>query len=602
MNEKHRQTIDIRIKKEKEKFLEILGQNPIFNIAFKRSGVSKATFHRWKNEDKEFAQKVEETKTEGVRLVNDMAKSTIISHIKDKDLGAAKFWLIHNDEDFKNKIRGEELKPQNIADENNLKILYKEKPITMHEIFPSQEPMQWPKVIRDAYAKIWSEKYSRVIIKAPRGGGKSKLLGTIGFDLWYLRNRKVVNMGGSAVQAQIVYRYFTDYCAIHSSVAMQIEGKPNASKTTSVGGHYFSSVAASPKQIRGPHPDVLISDETCESDDELIHAALPMIDTSDNPLVIMASTFHKIFGIFQETWDNADERGYLRIEWDVFDIVKTFSPDFWKRPDIAEISGIGQLMKHARGRTGDPQGWIPIENVIQAWKEKPTEDWFEIEYLGSRPSSAGLVLKPEDIDRAVFDSELQNDFKYIQGSTVIIGIDWGFSSMTAVTEFMRHRDDAVIMLDNKNYSQTPSEKIIEDVVAKVKARGIRFVYADSAGKFENIALQNALNKSNTPCKVIEVVFGTEKEAMLGNLRAHFEQGKIKIPKKFKEAYWQYKRYRYQDGTDKPVKKDDHIPDSTMCALQHFQLGKLSRPFPILTKSSKGDDDKPITAGILNKKF
>ena len=609
MNEKQRKTVDARIKRDKEKFLEILSKNPIVQLACERLNIDKATFYRWKESDKEFVKRVEEAIIEGNSLVTDMAEAQMNSLIKEKHFGAIKFRLTAHHKDYKNQAEYEKTtKIQGI----DLK-LFKEKPITMHEMIPSSEVMQWPKVIRSTYAQIWSGEFSRIIIKAPRGGGKSKLLGTLGFDLWYLRNRSVVNMGGSAVQAQIVYRYFTGYCNMHPLVEAHIQGKPNASKTTSVDGNYFSSVTASTKQVRGPHPDVLISDETCESDDELIHAALPMVDTSENPLVIMASTFHKIFGIFQETWDSAEQRGYLRIQWDVFDIAKEFSADFWKKPEIAQIPDIQKLIKHANGKTGDLQGWVPIENIIQAWKEKPTEDWFEIEYMGSRPSAAGLVLKPEDIDRAVFDSDTDKTFGYVAGSTVVLGIDWGFSSMTAVTEFMRYKNDVVVMLDNINYHQTASDEIIKAVVQKVRAKGILFIYADGAGKFENIALQNALAKENIGCSVVEVIFSTEKENMLGNLRAHFEQSKIKIPKKFKEAYWQYKRYRYQEGTDKPVKKDDHIPDSTMCALQHFILGNFVRSIPIqsIAEQKKVRDvdgsygqngNKPITAGLLKKKF
>lgn len=597
MNENYRQTIDVRVKREKEKFLEILKVTPIRQIAYKQSGISKATFHRWINEDKEFTKQAEEALLEGRNLMVDMAEAGLFSLIREKHYPSIKLFLATYHKDYKNLHNSKELVKQTIADENNLKILFKDKPVSMHEIY-SKESIQWPKVIKQAYANIWSGKYSRVIVKAPRGSGKSKLLGTIGFDLWYLKNRKVVNMGGSAVQAQIVYQYFTGYCNMHSSVSAQINGKPNASKTTANEGHYFSSVTASTKQVRGPHPDVLISDETCESDDELIHAALPMVDTSENPLVIMASTFHKIYGIFQETWDNAEERGYLRIQWDVFDIAKEFPLDFWKRSEIAEIPDINKLIEHSKGRTGDPQGWVPIENIIQAWKEKPTEDWFEVEYMGSRPSSAGLVLKPEDIEKAVFDSELENEYRYVLGSTVVMGIDWGFSSMTSITEFMKHKDGVVVMIDNLNYHQRSSEEIIKSVVNKVKEKSIRLIYADSAGKFENIALQNELNKNKLGCIVVEVVFSKEKEGMLGNLRAYFEQGKIKIPKKFKEAYWQFKRYRYQENSDKPVKKDDHIPDSTMCALQHFVLGKYVRSIP----DQNDNSNKPLTSDLRNKIF
>lgn len=497
-----------------------------------------------------------------------------------------------------------------LSEQLDLREMYQQTPIKMHTSYPASEPMKFPKAIRSAYAKIWSGKYQRIIIKAPRGGGKSKLLGTVGFDLWFLKKRKVVNMAGSAVQATMVYNYFRSYCDISTSVSWHIAGEPLAIATKAAEGHTFSSVTASTKQTRGKHPDVLISDETCETSDELVHSALPMVNDSKHPLIVMASTFHKIYGIFQETWDNAEEKGYYRIQWDIFDVVSPFPADYWDREDIKNILGVEKLKKHARGRTGDPDGWIPIENIIQAWREKPTEDWFEVEYLGSRPSAAGLVLKPEDVERAMFDSEIDTTYRYIKGAQTVIGIDWGFSSMTATTEFMAYKDNVVVMLSNKNYHQIASEDIIKELVEKVKKRGIRFIYADSAGKFENVALQNALAKENIACAVIEVVFGKDKVEMLGNLRAHFEAGKIKIPKKFKEAYWQFKRYRYQDGEDKPVKKDDHIPDSTMCALQHFKLGQYSRKIPLVEKTNtkpstqreQARAEKPITAGLRKKQF
>jgi len=207
------------------------------------------------------------------------------------------------------------------------------------------------------------------------------------------------------------------------------------------------------------------------------------------------------------------------------------------------------------------------------------------------------VLKPEDVDIAMFDSQLDKEYNYIKGATDVIGIDWGFSSMTSVVELMGYKDQVVVMLDNKNFHQTSSEEIIDFVIDKVRKKGIRFIYADSAGKFENNALQNALAKEKLGCSVIEVVFSKEKEGMLGNFRAHFEQNKIKIPRKVwreekdgsgswvtnLEAYWQYKRYRYQEGTNKPVKKDDHIPDATMCALQHYLLGQFARSIPVKEK-------------------
>lgn len=439
-------------------------------------------------------------------------------------------------------------------------------------------------------------------------------------------------MAGSLVQAEVVYNYFTDYCEIDPSIRNHIKGNVTMTETEGVANNTFSCVTASPKQVRGKHPDTLISDETCETSDELVYAALPMVNDSKTPLVIMASTFHKIYGVFQETWDNAAQRGYLRISWDIFDVCSEFPADYWENGVLHDgtlvrnILGIEKLKRHAAGRTGDPDGWIPVENVVQAWREKPSEDWFEVEYLGSRPSAAGLVLKPEDVDAAMFDQDYHPNLRYTPGATVVIGIDWGFSSMTAVVELMGHADENVVMLDNQNFTQVGSEDIIKNVLARVRRHKVRFIYADSAGKFENDALQKALNKAGLGCKVIEVVFSKEKEGMLGNLRAHFERRKIRIPRFYArigekgetlripsvEAYWQHKRYRYQDGTDKPVKKDDHIPDATQCALQHFKLGAHTASVPTQARAEKrdrleteavpGPSDKPITAELMHKTF
>jgi len=508
--------------------------------------------------------------------------------------------------------------------QRDLRTQYSEKPITMHKTFPSKKGMRWPQVIKQAYALLWTGATTRAIIKAPRGGGKSKLLGTLGFDLWYLKKRSVVNMGGSLVQAQVVYGYFEDYCDMDASVATSVAGGIKGVKigeTEANEGHKFNCVTASPKQVRGKHPDVLLSDETCETSDELIDDALPMVNDSENPLVVMASTFHKIFGRFAETWDNAEEMGYTRIQWDIFDVTLPFPADYFENgalkdgTKVCNLNGIERLKKHAKGRTGDPEGWVHIDNIVQAWREKPTENWFEVEYLGTRPSSAGLVLKPEDVDRSVFDSNTETRYNYVTGATAVLGIDWGFSTMTSVVELMRHRDDVAVMLDNVNYHQTSAEEIITETVAKVKAHRIRFIYADSAGKFENVALQNALSKENIGCVVIEVVFSKEKfgstgtndqgnGSMLGNLRAHFEQAKFKMPKKFKDAYYQIKNYRYEEGTDKPVKKNDHIPDALMCALQHFKLTTVTRRLPVQGEDNQPDvgSERGITAGDDKKQF
>ncbi len=104
MKAQQRKTVDSRIKKDKERFLEILEKNPVIQIAIEHAGISKATFYRWK-EDKEFAAKVEVALTEGNSLISDIAIAQLISAIKDKNLGAIKFWLEKHHADYANKLQ-----------------------------------------------------------------------------------------------------------------------------------------------------------------------------------------------------------------------------------------------------------------------------------------------------------------------------------------------------------------------------------------------------------------------------------------------------------------------------------------------------------------
>ena len=104
MKEKQRKTVDARVKKDKEAFLEILEKNPVVQIACERSGISKATFYRWKDADKEFAAKVEAALHEGNSLISDIAIAQLISAIKEKNLGAIKFWLQNHHPDYANEV------------------------------------------------------------------------------------------------------------------------------------------------------------------------------------------------------------------------------------------------------------------------------------------------------------------------------------------------------------------------------------------------------------------------------------------------------------------------------------------------------------------
>ena len=89
---------------DKQLLIEQLKKTPIIQVACEKTGIGRATFYRWKNEDSEFSQAIETSIGEGVSLINEMAESQLISAIKDKNFSAIAYWLNHRHPAYANKI------------------------------------------------------------------------------------------------------------------------------------------------------------------------------------------------------------------------------------------------------------------------------------------------------------------------------------------------------------------------------------------------------------------------------------------------------------------------------------------------------------------
>ena len=90
--------------KTKEIIIEQLKKTPIVQIASEKSGVGRATYYRWRKDDKEFAKSTDEALLEGSLLVNDMAESQIMSAIRDKNMTAIIFWLKHHHPSYATRV------------------------------------------------------------------------------------------------------------------------------------------------------------------------------------------------------------------------------------------------------------------------------------------------------------------------------------------------------------------------------------------------------------------------------------------------------------------------------------------------------------------
>lgn len=91
-------------RKQKMLFIEHFKKTPIVEVVCNKTGVSRATFYRWKKDDSEFARQADEALSTGKHLISDLAESMLIQAIKNGDTRSIIFWLKHNKDEYRNRI------------------------------------------------------------------------------------------------------------------------------------------------------------------------------------------------------------------------------------------------------------------------------------------------------------------------------------------------------------------------------------------------------------------------------------------------------------------------------------------------------------------
>lgn len=97
-------TIKKRQEKDKKTLIENLEKTPIIQMACEKTGISRATYYRWRIDDREFEKKADKAIDDGVSLMNDYAESQLISSIRDKNMTAIIYWLKHRHKAYSTKL------------------------------------------------------------------------------------------------------------------------------------------------------------------------------------------------------------------------------------------------------------------------------------------------------------------------------------------------------------------------------------------------------------------------------------------------------------------------------------------------------------------
>lgn len=447
-------------------------------------------------------------------------------------------------------------------------------------------------------ADLFFARVDMAILWKPRGSGGSLAAAVLIFLVNVYHRKSFVNIAGSGEQSLAVYEYirgFWDYLAEFKR--NMILGEPLAMKITLINGVYVKCITGSEKAARGKHPSCLMVDEACQRDertDLALAAAMQTPMSEPDRMIVLVSTFHHPTGLFQEHWDYADEKGFTKYKWTIFETMaqchqgmntateedpkalnhcKTSCP-LTRKVAVRDKQGviIDWAFKGCNGVARDTHGFQTYDQVRKAKNMNAGSSTFEIEYEGERPEFGTNIYAPAKIDAAVsrcpVDDAGRSYIEWDYESPKAIGVDWGLQETALVLlSLERGRGYAGVMeylqltgklvpevaryLDEWHATYSPSGKTIP-------------VFADYSHPYNNIEL------GQRGFEVVDVPFQRYKDFGIGNLGRYFEYERIRVLPGFAVLVRQLHAYRYgRDG--KPVKKDDHGPDALLCAMMAFRF-------------------------------
>lgn len=446
--------------------------------------------------------------------------------------------------------------------------------------------------LRDLILDICLGEEEDAAVVGPRGGGKSLGVSFIEFFLVFLKDYDALNLGGSELQADQVYQYLLSYIESDQEWESMLKGTPLQSKTTTKNEAWIRVLTASQKSVRSPHAGgrkkdgrmaggLLVIDEEAEADPDIVSAALPTINTAHPSVNVRCSTFHNVTGSFAELIDNHATMGYKLYHWDIFDTCEgcdcgteceseeeCFREDHYEDYTDPVTGQVTERLVHRAycgGRARYAEGWVPMREIEKLWKRlKRNHSKWEVEAMGSRPTTAGHVIK-DHVAIARNRTPDSGRSLYIPGFPVSICVDWG-TVAAGIVVWQEQAGGRHVLIESEQLEEAGQTQIFGNILSRVDK------YID---ELEEIAADiggggNYLNpklRDEHSLPVRDVNFNEEKEAAVAAWNILNEAGLCIYPEEYYTFYNQIKNWKRKNG--RIVKKNDHLMDASVCYFSKF---------------------------------
>ena len=379
---------------------------------------------------------------------------------------------------------------------------------------------------------------------------------------------RIMIISGSQEQSDNLYRYFRDI-AEGTPYQRLVKEAIYKTKTDTLAGGWVRAFPASHKKVHGPRPDVVVGDELCKAESDIILAAYSAAMSAQSPKFIAMSTPDAMEHIFHEWAMEAEQQS---------------------RMTPVELALVPSVQRwHYYHLTAYECPWITPE-AIEALTHKyggRTSHEYKIYVLGQFAPAEGLVFNEEWIDSSIilelpktvtFDTEDETgNIVTIEDEIALsfhtTGLDVGSKHPTGIVVACEDQLGNVYIIDNAEVSGRSGD---EPIIAEVHRKAQTYtsgVWADAAPiqTFTNKKIKKKLAEDNLPTLHV-ISFKKEKTNMISVVRGLMESGKIFILKrKCEKLINQLYTYAYdeREDVDMPAKgNDDHVDAFLLAVWPH----------------------------------
>lgn len=406
----------------------------------------------------------------------------------------------------------------------------------------------------------------RMIAKTGRGGSKT-MLSSIGCAAmaYCLPSFTVTINAGSLGQAQENYRYWRAFCDAPDMRPPYgpVIDDPRATYTPLRFGGFYRILAASEKQAKSPHPMMVVLDEACAADPNIIALVEGQLVGAPHPyggrqaLYRIQSTPDKLFHPFRDRWEKRKEAGYAVHEWGARDCP-----------------------------------WVSEEEIQQLVMDNDS-NWANIHIDGEFGSATGTVWQYKDVLSASIPSlqedptglwpEIEED-QSLFVERAATGVDWGWRHPTAIVTVVLVETPAqeprVYVVHAETQSEMPQDPLIAHIMAAAGPWHAS-IYADSSDMRENDAIRRTASQAGLGAR--SVAFSKYNLAMIGAVGARLEKSQMMVPLSGEGALLlrQMADYSWEEKgiTERPIKLNDDLVDALKLAvwgLRRGQAGPVSQ--------------------------